>query len=323
MLSRHAESFFWLARNVERAETVARVLDVTYTRSMDLHTGGTWEQRSWRAALAIGMLGAMPAPALLDATSTNVLERCVFDKDNPSSIRASISIARTNAIGLRAELSSEVWEHINQLYLDVQEQGATSIGQRGPSRFLRVVRDRCQAIAGVSDATLPHVDGWNFMQLGRFVERASLATRILATAASFDDPWPEWQRLLEMCCASFPFARAATHLQSPPDAAAFILFNPTFPRSVNFCANRIEKALHRLSQTPGRAYTDDAEKLAGRLCAAVTFADAADIVADGLQPFVRAVLTGLDALVGSIQNVYFPRVPIAAAPLNRGDALAG
>ena len=321
MLSRHAESFFWLSRNVERAETVARVLDVTNTRAMDLHAGGTWAQRSWRTALVIGTLGAAPAAALADATAANVLERCVFDRDNPSSICSSITIARTNAIGLRAELSSEVWEHINQLYLDVQDQ-AGRVGERGPSRFLRIVRDRCQAIAGVSDATLPHVDGWNFMQLGRFVERASLAARILATAASFDDPWPEWQRLLEMCCASFPFARAATQLQSPPDAAAFILFNPTFPRSVNFCANQIDAALHRLSQTPERAYTDVAEKLAGRLSAAVTFADAADIITDGLHPFVRAVLTGLDALVGSIQNVYFPRVPVAVA-LNRSEAVAG
>jgi uncharacterized alpha-E superfamily protein len=321
MLSRHAESFFWLSRNVERAETVARVLDVTNTRSMDLHAGGTRRPRSWHAASAIGMLGIGPLPD--DATAGDVLERCLFDRENPSSIRSTIAIARSNAIALRAELSREVWENINQLYLDIEEDGRGSVAERGPSRFLRIIRDRCQAIAGVSDATLPHVDGWNFMQLGRFIERGSLAARILATAASFDDPWTEWQRLLEMCCASFPFAQAATHLQSPPDAAAFILFNPTFPRSVNFCANQIDAALHRLSQTPERAYTDVAEKLAGRLCSVVTFADAADIITDGLGPFVRGVLSALDELVTSIQNVYFPRVPIAVAPLNRGEALTG
>ncbi len=313
MLSRYAESFFWLSRNVERAETVARVLDVTNTRSMDLHAGGTWEQRSWRTALAIATLGAASPSELAEANAPGVLARCVLDRDNPSSICSSIAVARTNAIALRAELSREVWENINQLYFDVQEQSESLLSERGPSRFLRIVRDRCQAIAGVSDATLPHVDGWNFLQLGRFVERASLTARMLATAASLDDPWPEWQRLLEMCCASFPFARSASELQSPPDAAAFILFNPTFPRSVNFCADQIDAALHRLSQTPGRVYGDDAEKQAGRLCATVTFADAADVVTDGLQPVVKRILAGLGALVASIQDVYFPRVPAVAA----------
>lgn len=321
MLSRHAESFFWLSRNVERAETVARVLDVSYTRSMDVPADGMRDPKLWSAARAIGSLGAAALPD--EASAKDVLTHCLFDRENPSSIRSAIAIARTNAIALRAELSREVWEHINQLYLDIETDGAASVAERGPSRFLRIIRDRCQAIAGVSDATLPHVDGWNFIQLGRFVERGSLAARILATASSFDDPWPYWQRLLEMCCASFPFAQAATHLQSPPDAAAFILLNSTFPRSVNFCANRIDDALHRLSLTPERTYTDVAEKLAGRLCSTVTFADAADIIADGLHPFVRVVLTSFDELVSSIQRVYFPRVAIAVTPLIRGEALTG
>ncbi len=129
---------------------------------------------------------------------------------------SSIAIARTNAIGLRAELSTEVWEHINELYLDVQEQSASiGAGRRGPSRFLRVVRDRCQAIAGVSDATCRTSTGGTSCSWAASSSARSLAARMLATAASFDDPWPEWQRLLEMCCASFPFARAATATAEP------------------------------------------------------------------------------------------------------------
>lgn len=313
MLSRLAESFFWLSRNVERAETIARVLDVTYTRSMDLYAGGAWAQRSWRTAIAIATFTQPDAVRLGESAANEALARCVFDEDNPSSIVSCIRTARGNAIGLRAELSTELWEHINELYLDIREQSAESVQAAGPSRMLRRVRDRCQAIAGVTAATLLHEDGWNFMQLGRFLERGALTARILATAESLDDPWPEWQRLLEMCCASFPFARVSRHLQSPRDAMAFIVFRATFPRSLNFCANEVHAALHRLSDTSARSYTDDAEKQAGRLCATFNFADSDDLFAEGLHPFVERSLAAFESLVAAIQRVYFPRTPIAAA----------
>ncbi len=323
MLSRLAESFFWLSRNVERAETVARVLDVTYTRSMDLYAGGAWAQRSWSTAIAIATFTEPATVRVGDRPATEALARCAFEPDNPSSIVSCIRTARANAVGLRAELSTELWEHINELYLDVRAQSAQSVAQEGPSRFLRRVRDRCQAIAGVTAATLLHEDGWNFMQLGRFLERGLLTARILGTAESLDDPWPEWQRLLEMCCASFPFARAATHLQSARDATAFIVFNPMFPRSLNFCANEIDAALHRLSQTPGRAYADPAEKRSGRLHASLSFASADDLVAEGLHPFVSRILAAFESLVGAVEDVYFPRVPATSALLQHSDASLG
>src|SRR5476649_308714 len=258
MLSRFAESFYWLSRNVERAETVARVLDVTYSRSIDMYAGGSWAERSWRAALALGTLSDPATTLVEEPAAVTVLQRCAFDTENHSSIVSSLTIARSNAIGVRAELSTEVWEHINELYLDVQALSLTSVTRDGPSRFLRRVRDRAQAIAGVSDATLLHVDGWNFLQLGRYFERGYLAARMLATMESIDDPWPEWQRLLEMCCASVPFARASNHQPSPHDAMAFILFSHTFPRSIFFCVNEIEAALQRISETPERTYSNEA-----------------------------------------------------------------
>ena len=313
MLSRLAESFFWLSRNVERAETIARVLDVTYTRSMDVYTGAAWSERPWRTAIAIATFAHPDAVQLGESAATDALARCVFDERNPSSIMSCITTARGNAIGLRAELSTELWEHLNELYLDVRAQSLDSILAEGPTRMLRRVRDRCQAIAGVTAATLLHEDGWNFMQLGRFVERGALTTRMLATAESLDDPWPEWQRLLEMCCASFPFARVARHLQSPRDATAFIVFRATFPRSLNFCANELHAALHRLSDSSSRSYTDDAEKQAGRLCAMFNFGDADDLFAEGLHGFTDRTLRTFDSLVAAIQRVYFPRTPVPAA----------
>ncbi|MFN2460763.1 MAG: alpha-E domain-containing protein [Candidatus Velthaea sp.] len=318
MLSRFAESFYWLSRNVERAETVARVLDVTYTRAIDMYAGGSWAARSWRAAHAIGTLSDVDIRGDGEPASATVLERCAFDAENPSSIVSTLTVARANAIGVRAELSTETWEHINELYLEVNSQTLATVTREGPSRFLRRVRDRAQAIAGVSDGTLLHVDGWNFLQLGRYFERASLAVRMLATMESMEEPWPEWQRLLEMCCASVPFARASTHQPSASDAVAFILFNATFPRSLQFCASEIEAALHRISGSRGHSYANEAEKLAGRFAAVFDFSDIADVIEEGVPAFLRRMSVALDDLTSAIQATYFPRIP-ALTPMTRSD----
>jgi uncharacterized alpha-E superfamily protein len=319
VLSRFAESFFWLSRNVERAETIARVLDVTWSRSMDLSAGDAWARRSWRTAYAVGTFTDVADADADDSTTT--FQRCIFDPGNPSSIVSSVSVARANAIGVRAELSTETWENVNELYFDVQAQSMESLRAEGPSRFLRRVRDRCQAIAGVSDATLLHVDGWNFLQLGRFVERGYLAARMLATIGSLEDPWPEWQRLLEMCCARVPFARASSSLPTPSDAVAFILFDATFPRSLKFCANEVDAALHRISDTvPGRSFTNDAEKLAGRLCTTFNFTDLSDVLERGLGPFTADATAAIEGLLAAVQTVYFPRVPVAGVAAARSES---
>lgn len=319
MLSRFAESFFWLSRNVERAENVARVLDVTYTHAMDIDGGSTWSRRSWRTAVAIATLSPLAEVELDEPPAASAIERCAYDPENPSSIVTSVGIARTNAVCARAELSTEVWEHINELYLDVQKQKLDSAARDGTSAFLRRVRDRCQAIAGVSDATLSHVDGWNFLQIGRYLERGYVTARMLATVESIDPPWPEWQRLLEMCCASVPFARAATRLQHSGDAVTFLLFGSTFPRSLRFCVNEIDAALHRVTASPERAYANEAEKQAGRLAADFNFADSVDAIDEELRVFLQRTLASFESLLRAIERVYFPRIPVVQSPMSRSE----
>ncbi|GAC1461209.1 MAG: alpha-E domain-containing protein [Vulcanimicrobiaceae bacterium] len=316
MLSRLAESFFWLSRNIERAETVARVLDVTYTDSMDIYGGGAWSLRSWRTAVAIATLSSAAAVVLDELPAKGAIERCAFDPTNPSSIVTSVRIARANGVGARAELSTEVWEHLNELYLQVQKETLDSVWREGTSPFLRRARDRCQAIAGVSDATLSHVDGWNFLQVGRYLERGYVTARMLATLESIDDPWPEWQRLLEMCCASVPFARTASRLQHAGDAVAFLLFSPTLPRSLRVCVNEVDAALHGISGSPARAYANEAEKLAGRLATDVNFTDFVDVQDEVFHLFLRRTIASFESLVRAIENVYFPHIPAVPMPMS-------
>ena len=199
MLSRVADAHYWLGRNVERAETISRILDVNYTRATDLYSQRDGRSEAlWRSVM---QCAGFRSPAKVSANgkaATDSFGFCAFDRDNPTSIVSAVRVARTNALSIRAELTTEVWEVINVLYLHVEEQNLRSVLREGPSKFLRRVRDWMQAFAGISDATLTHGDGWNFLQVGRFIERAYMTARILEAVDVENEPWHEAQRLLEL-----------------------------------------------------------------------------------------------------------------------------
>jgi len=310
MLSRVADSLFWLGRNVERAETIARVLDVNYTRAMDYTQRDGYAERLWRSVMqSVGFQHA-PVVSPNGKAATDCLSFCAFDRDNPTSLVSSIRIARSNALGIRAELTTEVWELINVFYLYVEDLEPRVILNDGPSKFMRRVRDTMQAFTGISDATLTHGDGWNFLQVGRFLERAYLTARVLAVIDVEHEEWHESQRLLEMCCASVPFAQASLHAPEARDAIAFITLWRDSPRSLRFCTREVEAAMHRISRTSEGTFGNDAEQRLGRLRAFFDYTPIDDMLADGVHAFARRLVTEYEALSGEIQSAYFPRLPV-------------
>jgi uncharacterized alpha-E superfamily protein len=314
MLSRVAESLFWLGRNIERAETIARALDVNYSRAMDLDA-----QRSGRAerlwASVMRSVGFVDEPAIpSDGSAAGAcLQFCAFDPANPMSIVSSVRVARTSALGIRADLTMEVWEVVNVLYLYVEEQQLRSVLRSGPAKFLRRVRDWTLAFAGVGDATMTHGDGWNFLQVGRFLERAYLTARILEALDVENEPWHESQRLLEMCCASVPFAQSSHRAPEARDAVEFIALSPLFPRSLRFCIREVEAAMHRLSRAPAGTAASAAERRLGLLRATLDFTTVDELLHDGLHEAARSLVRDLETLSFEIGEAYFPRVPLAAA----------
>jgi uncharacterized alpha-E superfamily protein len=313
VLSRVADSLFWLGRNVERAETIARVLDVNYTRAMDLYSQRDGRsEKLWRSVMhCAGFVNDAELPANGKAAN-DVFGFCAFDTENPTSIVSAVRIARTNALGVRAELTTEVWELINVLYLYVEEQKLRSVMREGPSKFLRRVRDRAQAFAGVSDATMSHGDGWNFIQVGRYLERAYMTARILDAIDVANEPWHESQRMLEMCCASAPFAHASDHAPGARDATAFVVLSDTFPRSLRFCTREIDEALHRLSRSPQGTFAIEAERRVGRLRSQLDFGSIEEMLADGVSTFSRELVREYELLTRDIEASYFPRLPALA-----------
>ncbi|HTW83689.1 MAG TPA: alpha-E domain-containing protein [Candidatus Sulfotelmatobacter sp.] len=303
MLSRVAESLYWMARNVERAEDLARLLDVTATRSFDRLEDAL---PRWQAIYTVA--GITPPENAADRLQT--VDDVVFDTTSRFSIAASVRIARQNAVGVRAELTTEVWECINGLYLFVEAQSARAVGPDGTSTFLRSVRDTAQAFGGICDATLAHDDAWEFLRIGRFLERARMTSRILR-AVEDDDVAPHvWQLTLEACCASSPFARARRQSADPVEALAFLALSPVFPRSLRFCVREIDAALHMLSGAPAGTFADNAERHSGRIAASLDFAGPFDLVREGARPFAVRLAAQLDELGSAIVSTYFPAVPV-------------
>jgi uncharacterized alpha-E superfamily protein len=312
MLSRVAESMYWLSRNIERAETLARILDVNLSRTMDRYSASSGRaMRVWRGV--VGIVGM--TTDLANVTETQIaqtaFEYCTFSTESRTSILSCIRIARQNALGVRAELSTEVWEAINGLYLFVEAQSPRSIAREGPSSFLRSVRNTTQAIGGVIDATITHDEAWDFLQLGRFLERATITSRIVQGHDPSDESAEELQRILEMCCASEPFAKARHLSMEPTEVLDFILLNQTFPRSVRFCVEAMDAALHQISETQPGTFSNDAERIVGRLLPILEFVQVDEIAAEGSPNFAARIVDRLSALSSATESTYFPRVPVA------------
>jgi uncharacterized alpha-E superfamily protein len=303
MLSRVAESLYWAARNVERAEDLARLIDVTATRSVDRAVDA---ERRWRAAYAVAGI-APPDEGEIERNAA--IEHIVFGSETLLSITSCVRIARRNAIGVRAELTTEIWECINGLYLFVEAHSPRAIGPDGASSFLHAIRESAQAFGGICDATLQREDAWMFLRIGRYLERAAMTARVLR--AMEPDAGPHvWQLVLEACCASEPYARARQQSFDPVEALAFLALSSTFPRSLRFCLHEVDHALHRLSGAPVGTFATSAERESGRICSSLDFAGAADLAREGTANVAERITASIDELGSAITSAYFPRVPV-------------
>ena len=305
MLSRVAESLYWMARNVERAEDLARLIDVTAMRSVDRAEEAN---RRWRSVYRVAGIDPPDDPGL--TPRARAIEHVVFGLESRLSVAACVRIARQNAVGVRAELTTEVWECINGLYLFVEAHSPRAVGPDGASTFLRSVRDTAQAFGGICDATLAHDDAWEFLRIGRYLERARMTARVLREIDPDDGPHV-WQLSLEACCASAPFARARRQSSDPAEALAYLALSPVFPRSLRFCIHEVDNALHSLSGAPVGTFADAAERTSGRIAASLDFAGGNDLLGEGAAVFAARLADQFDVLGSAIVATYFPRVPVA------------
>src|SRR5436190_10621221 len=254
MLSRVADSVLWMARYVERAENVARFIDVNHNLMLDLgeELGDQW-------APLIYTTGDHEAffRRYTDATRENVLNFLAFDKENPNSILSCVCSARENARTAREIISSDMWEELNRFYLLVRE--AVKLGGKSDYEFFAQVKRASHLLIGTTDATMSHGEAWHFARLGRLLERADKTSSIVDVKYFILLPQTadvgtsldvvQWSALLRSASALEMYRRTHGRI-APQKVIDFLLLDRAFPRSVRYCVGFVVVSLFAITGTP-------------------------------------------------------------------------
>jgi len=325
MLSRVAESIYWIGRYVERAENTARLIDVSL-RSM----------RELSASFKLAEEGPGDLSLVLLATgNSEEYERrygavtedglatfLVVDSENPHSVLSCLSLARHNARGVRDSISSEMWEELNRTYLSFHRVTSAYLLIDGLHDFCRQIRIASQLFQGVTDATMPRDEGWHFLQSGRYLERAGMTARILDARGGdlslfVGRPGPEevhrWLALLRSVSAYEAYVRLVPGGVQPGPVAEFLLYSGSFPRSVSFGINQVRAELAAIDQGLQTPRSDGPAAVADALGAKLASTSLADFGAVGLHSLLRLVEQHCNLIGEGIRQAYFENVTAALA----------
>ena len=272
MLSRVAESLYWIGRYVERAEDTSRLLDV------HVHTliEDPWVDEHVASRDVLSVMGVPLPEGRLDARRTT--DRLAFNRDDTSSIVGALSAARENARGVREALSSELWEALNATYHALPAQQAAA-ERHGPGGFFRYVRERAAFIGGLLDGTMPRDDGWRFLVLGRSLERVDMTARLLWARGQQRSASSGWIGLLKSCSAHEAYLRTYRAAVEPEKVVEFLVLDRLFPRSVYAALVQAETCLTELDPVAGRVGVDDvARRVLGRARTDLEFRVSSDLI---------------------------------------------
>jgi uncharacterized alpha-E superfamily protein len=311
MLSRVADCLFWMSRYVERAETMARLLNATFHREMDLaDLAPSDDHHPWLANLSVFQLSP-PEHLQGSVLPAALAEWMSFDIANPGSIIGCVNRARNNARSIRCTIGPQVWRAINTLYWQLRELESETRDRQSPFSYYQAVESGCHLVQGVCDATLPHDEGWEFIRLGRNLERADKTLRLLAVkhqelAQHADGSLVtlEWARLLKSVHAFEAYQRAVPARVEPERVTEFLLLNTTFPRSVRFC---LEEAWHAIASI--EKYTQSrgegrAERLLGRVVNELRYAEPGQLFHHESAPRLQYMLQQCVAFGRTVHEQY-------------------
>lgn len=243
MLSRIAESLYWMGRYIERADDTARLLDVHVHRML----GDASDRRGGATLLAA--MGLSGSAEVADVDLWEATDLLAYDDENPSSVAGSLELARSNASGLREVLATEVWEAINRTHHELGDE-IDAARFLGPHRFFGWVRERVALISGLIETTVLHDDGWRFLTIGRSLERVDMTSRLLTAVVGSDDPG-RWTSVLVSCGANDAFLRTYGGDISRANALSLLLQAEDFPRSAAFALGQAEDCLREIATSTG------------------------------------------------------------------------
>jgi uncharacterized alpha-E superfamily protein len=317
MLSRVADSLYWMSRYLERAEHTTRLLDVNLNLMLD--EGPTSAERRWQRVLqALGK----PKDVEWEGDPYLLTHALTFDTSNKASILSCIISARENSRHVREQISTEQWHRLNSLYLQVTRPETQSDRQAEvilarmtqPSEFLQSVMEAVHQFQGVTDSTMSHGEGWQFIQVGRYIERAS-ATAILLEAYH-DDLWgtPEkmpdgneyldWMGLLRSATAFEAYCKVYTADLTPYWILEFLLLDQEFPHSVRFSIDSLQGALEAIHGESGKSRAEQLQRLAGRLQSSLSYSSVDEILNQDVVAYLRGIQVQCRAIHEMIYQLY-------------------
>ncbi|GCE14692.1 alpha-E domain-containing protein [Tengunoibacter tsumagoiensis] len=327
MLSRVADNLYWMSRYLERAEHTARLLDESLHQMLDQdaeHAEQRWERL--RLSLHLPPLGENP-DEVFDLTRS-----LTFDANNSASLLSCIAQGRENGRQVREQISTEMWEQVNRLYLQIKRIDIDEVWYADPYSFLKSIKEGVQLFQGITDATMNHSEGWHFIRVGRFIERAQATASLLdvhfSTYLKYQQEgltspldyldYMGWVGLLRSCTSFEAYCKVYTATIDPEKIAEFLLLNAESPRSVRFAATMIQSALQAIARSAETRSTKGVERLAGRLRSSLEYDQVEDIFHD-MHSYLENIQRQCTQIHKAIYQAYIV-YPIDVALTGRGAA---
>jgi len=296
MLSRIAESLFWIGRYIERSDGTARILDV----HLQLLLEDPWIEENLACRSLLSVMGT-EVDDTAEVTRADVLTLLAVDRNQPASIAYSLAAARENARRAREVVSTELWEVLNTTRARMPRKVATD----KVHEFFAWVRERAALAVGIIESSTSRDEAWSFFTLGRSIERADMTARLLATRSLTEASGPSWTTILRSVGAYEAYLRTYRGVPSARNAAEFLLLDRLFPRSILFSVTRAEQCMRDLDRGDRVGVTDTAQRLLGQIRSELEYSPIADII-DELPTHMDSVQAATSATSEAIRQRYFP-----------------
>lgn len=314
MLSRTADHLFWMSRYIERAENLARLLDVTWQMSLVPQSLEAANQ-NWNAIIALNSLEEAYAKKYSEITAENVLRFMVSDADNFASIHSCLRMARENAHAVRGTITTEMWETLNSTWLEAREKSFEQLYGAGISDFFEWVKMRSSLSRGTTLGTLLQDKAYHFIRLGTLLERADNTARILDVKYHVLRPhgdegatdFYQWGALLRSVSAFEVYRKVYRDVITPERVAELLILRDDMPRSLHFCMNGVVKNLDLIANS----HSGETQRQAGLLHAKLHYARVEDILEQGLHEWLTDFMDHIYMLGDGISKDFL--VPMAEA----------
>ena len=316
MLSRVANSVYWMCRYIERAENVARFIGVNLNLHLDLPLDASLQ---WSPMIATTGDQKQFEGSYQEYSQESVIRFLTFDRKNPNAILSCLQAARENARSVREVISAEMWEQLNRFYIELKEAEHSGFALNDPHKFFQMIKMRGHMFSGLLYSTMSHGEPWHFARIGLMIERADKVSRLLDVkyyillpqghniGTAYDNI--QWAAVLKSASAHDMY-RKRFHRITPKQVADFLIFDAEFPRSIRHCVANSFDSLHKITGSPYGAARNRAEKQLGRLVADLNYSDIEEVITLGMHEYLDSLQVRLNEVGQELSSTFFRLAPV-------------